>query len=224
MLNSFVTVGHYNKMTVGHNHFERRIALLLNKREEKKVQKRELLMDAGYELFLKNGVNDVSISEITRKAGTAKGTFYLYFKDKYDLLNSLVLFKSSQIMSKAIEASVHLPEGSVTDRALFVVDYVIEFMKTNKDMLKLIDKNLSWGVFVEAIEKDESYSNLKELSKLVLGDFETIGYSQKKAEQVIFIIIEMLGSVCYSSIILEQPAPIDEMKPVIFEMIKKMLD
>ncbi len=198
--------------------------MLITKREEKKSQKREMLMDAGYELFLKDGVNDVSVSAITRRAGIAKGTFYLYFKDKYDLLNSLVLFKSSQIMSKAIEASVQIPEGSISEKALFVVDYVIEYMKANKDMLKLIDKNLSWGVFVEAIEKDETYSNLKELSKLVLGDLEKIGYSQKKAEQVVFIIIEMLGSVCYSSIILEQPAPIDEMKPVIFEMIKKMLD
>ncbi len=198
--------------------------MISSKREEKKEEKREKLLDAGYELFLENGVNDVSISSITCKAGIAKGTFYLYFKDKYDLLNSLVLHKSSIILSRAIEASVKLPKGSISERTLFIVDYVIEFMKANKDMLKLIDKNLSWGVFVEAIEKDESYSNLKELSKVVLGDLEKIGYTQKKAEQVVFIIIEMLGSVCYSSIILEQPAPIDEMKPVIFEMIKKMLD
>jgi hypothetical protein len=37
------------------------------------------------------------------------------------------------------------------------------------------------------------------------------------------MIIELTGSVCYSSIILEEPANIDDMKPALFRMIKKML-
>ncbi len=198
--------------------------MLLSRLEAKKEQKRETLLRAGYDLFVANGVNDVSVSSITRRAGIAKGTFYLYFEDKYDLLNSIILHKSSEVLSMAIDASVKLPKGTVSERTLFILDYVIEFMKDNKDMLKLIDKNLSWGVFVEAIETDDSFSNLKKFREIIFEDLEKIGYSQKKAEQVIFIIIETLGSVCYSSIILEQPSPIDEMKPVLFEIVKKILD
>ncbi len=198
--------------------------MILSRIEEKKNKKKEKLLFSGYELFVTEGINNCSISSITKKAGVAKGTFYLYFSDKYDLLNNLILIKSSEILSDAINASVELPKGSLTERVLFIVDYVINLFNNNKELLKLIDKNLSLGVFVEAINKDETYSNLKSFSSILLEDFMENGYTLSKAKQIIFIVIEMVGSVCYSSIILEHPSTIDEIKPVLFEMIKKILD
>ena len=53
--------------------------------DEKKKKKREDLLNATYELFTSKGVFDTSISDIVKKANMAKGTFYLYFKDKYDI-------------------------------------------------------------------------------------------------------------------------------------------
>ena len=53
--------------------------------DEKKKKKREDLLHAAYELFTSKGVFDTSISDIVKKANMAKGTFYLYFKDKYDM-------------------------------------------------------------------------------------------------------------------------------------------
>ena len=52
--------------------------------DEKKKKKREALLEAAYELFTSTGVFDTSISDIVKKAEMAKGTFYLYFKDKYE--------------------------------------------------------------------------------------------------------------------------------------------
>lgn len=58
--------------------------------DEKKKKKREDLLNATYELFTSKGVFDTSISDIVKKANMAKGTFYLYFKDKYDIRNALI--------------------------------------------------------------------------------------------------------------------------------------
>lgn len=198
--------------------------MLISKRDQNKDRKRERLLAESYKLFTEKDINTCSVSTIAHRAGIAKGTFYLYFSDKYELLNALVLEKSSDILSKAMNASVALPNGKISDRAIFIVNYVIEFFINNKKVLKLIDKNLSWGMFVEAIENNDSYSNIKELSDVMVSDFKRAGVSQEKASQIIFIIIEMVGSVCYSSIILEQPASIDVMKPLLFDMIHKMLD
>ena len=57
--------------------------------EQKKEQKKEGLLEAAYQLFLEKGVNKTSVDEIVKKANVAKGTFYLYFKDKYDIRNRL---------------------------------------------------------------------------------------------------------------------------------------
>ena len=61
--------------------------------EENKKKKKEALFRTAYELFTTKGINSTAISDIVEKAGVAKGTFYLYFKDKYDIKNKLILTK-----------------------------------------------------------------------------------------------------------------------------------
>lgn len=56
--------------------------------ESRKEQKRQSLLDAAYALFTEKGVAKTSVDEIVRGANVAKGTFYLYFHDKDQLLDS----------------------------------------------------------------------------------------------------------------------------------------
>lgn len=48
------------------------------------------LLDAGLKLFLERGVESVSIDDIAREAGMAKGNFYRYFDDKRALVDRLL--------------------------------------------------------------------------------------------------------------------------------------
>ncbi len=57
----------------------------MGKVEINKKQKKDALLNAAFDIFTNIGINKTSISEIVEKAGVAKGTFYLYFADKYDL-------------------------------------------------------------------------------------------------------------------------------------------
>mgnify|MGYP000037588066 CR=1 FL=1 len=51
--------------------------------------RRDELIDAAEALFLKKGFAATSVSEIVEAADVAKGTFYLYFKTKDDVLAAL---------------------------------------------------------------------------------------------------------------------------------------
>jgi AcrR family transcriptional regulator len=57
----------------------------LNRR--KRVQD---LVDAGLLLFLERGIEAVTIDEVAREAGMAKGNFYRYFRDKADLVEAVI--------------------------------------------------------------------------------------------------------------------------------------
>ena len=57
----------------------------LNRR--KRVQD---LVDAGLSLFLVRGIEAVTIDEVAREAGMAKGNFYRYFRDKADLVEAVI--------------------------------------------------------------------------------------------------------------------------------------
>ena len=57
----------------------------MGKVDENKHQKMDALFQSAYDLFLNQGIEKTSISDIAKKAGVAKGTFYLYFADKYEI-------------------------------------------------------------------------------------------------------------------------------------------
>lgn len=175
---------------------------------------------AAYELFTTKGINDTAINDIVKKAGVAKGTFYLYFKDKYDMLDKIILDKSSHILSEAIKETNTREFINFEEQVLFFIDYIIEYLKDNKLLLKLIYKNLSWGVFKKAKKDYKEINEIRIMFEEGLSDFEL---EDGDKEKLLFIILELTGSVCYSSIILNEPASIDEMKPTLFETIKKLI-
>jgi len=76
--------------------------------KEKQRQERErLILRAAEDMFLEKGYHETSIDEIATRVGIAKGTVYLHFPSKEDLIFALVE-RDSQRMLDNIEA--HMAE------------------------------------------------------------------------------------------------------------------
>ena len=60
------------------------------KRATNRLERINTLKQAALAHFLERGLEAVTIDEITRGAGVAKGTFYRYFDDKEDLVSSMM--------------------------------------------------------------------------------------------------------------------------------------
>jgi TetR/AcrR family transcriptional regulator, fatty acid metabolism regulator protein len=54
----------------------------LTERQKQALKTRKALLESALKLFKAKGFDDVTIEEITRGAGTSKGSFYTYFKSK----------------------------------------------------------------------------------------------------------------------------------------------
>lgn len=52
-------------------------------------ERRTDLLDAAQTLVVEKGVAATTLDDVTRRAGVAKGTFYLYFRSKDDLVGAL---------------------------------------------------------------------------------------------------------------------------------------
>ena len=76
----------------------------MKKSEENKKIKEETLLSSAFNLFTNKGFKETSIQDIAENAGVGKGTFYLYFKDKYDIQNKLIEKKSQKLFSDAVKA------------------------------------------------------------------------------------------------------------------------
>jgi AcrR family transcriptional regulator len=190
---------------------------------EKKLSKEKDIADAAYHLFIDKGFQETAIDEIVKNAGVAKGTFYLYFKDKYDIIDRIILNKSSGILREALEYTLEKELDDFTDKIICFIDYIIEYLKINKKLLRLIYKNLSWGLYNKALTNPNQSKEMNEISNLLLRDMEMKGKDTSEIAETVFMIVELTGSVCYSAIVLEEPGNMDRMKPILFKMIKKML-
>lgn len=195
----------------------------MGKVRDKQQYKRQMLLETAFHLFTSKGINETTIQDIAREAGVAKGTFYLYFKDKYDLIEKLRAKKAAKLFEDAVQFSRRQEYENFTEQFLIIVDYIIDELTRNKDLLKFIYKNLSIGglnIRLEGEEEIYSSTSIYEMfeqraleERLILKDPKT----------VFFMIIELVGSTCYTSILLNIPLPIEEYKPYLYEAIKKLL-
>ncbi len=55
-------------------------------REKKKIETKKRIFEVVGRLFKEKGFENVTVDEITRKAGIAKGTFFNYFPTRMSLL------------------------------------------------------------------------------------------------------------------------------------------
>ncbi|MBQ6589878.1 MAG: TetR/AcrR family transcriptional regulator [Butyrivibrio sp.] len=184
----------------------------MGKADENKKLKMENLLNASFELFTSQGINKTSIQDIVNKAEVAKGTFYLYFKDKYDIRNRLIAHKSSQLFMQAYNA---LQEQDIHDfegRLIFIMDYVLDELDANKGLLAFIYKDLSWAVFKKALTTPMSSEDV-DFGKVYRNMIEESGLKFRDPEVMLFMIIELVGSTGYSSIMYNDPITLEDLKP-----------
>lgn len=192
--------------------------------ERKKQLKEKELLLAAYSLFLEKGFEKTSIDDIAKNAGVAKGTFYLYFNDKHDILNKLILQKSNEIIKEALAKTNALGSEDYRERTLFFIEHIIDYLKNNESLLKLINKNISWGLYRKAIMKPEAYNEVKKVLDLFINNLTNEGMNKEDAEMTLFMIFELVGSVCFTTIILKEPVDIERIKPLLFKKILSMID
>lgn len=123
----------------------------MGKLEENKKRKKDAIVNSAFTLFIQNGINDTSIADIMKKAELAKGTFYLYFKDKYEVRDYLIRKKAANIFQKAQLALEETDLNDFEERIIFMVDNILNQLNDNKELMRFISKNLSWGIFRHAI-------------------------------------------------------------------------
>lgn len=192
------------------------------KKEEKKQEKKQKLLESSFNLFTKKGIKNTSVQEITENAGTAKGTFYLYFKDKYEVENQLIARKSKQLFEKAVNALKKQTITNFEDEIIFVINYVIDELNKNRLLLKFISKNLSFGLYNEKVSKI-TMDNALGLKELFIEGIKKNNVNLKNPEVTLYMIIELVSSTCFNSIINRQPLKINLYKPYLFDAIKLLL-
>ncbi|MBR6102444.1 MAG: TetR/AcrR family transcriptional regulator [Ruminococcus sp.] len=198
----------------------------MSKVDMKKKSKESSLLNTAFEFFTTKGFSKTSITDIAGKAGVGKGTFYLYFKDKYDIRNKLIAKKSEQVLLRAAkELNSSDRELCFEDKVIFLIDNIINQLNENKSLLNFISKNLSWGVFMAALnarsEQKNGEVNFREAFEELLSQSEK---PIRQPELLLYMITELVSSTCYSTILYKEPCSLEQLKPELYKTIRGMIE
>ncbi len=195
----------------------------MGKAAEKKQQKREALLNTAFHLFTTKGLHNTSISDIVEQAGVAKGTFYLYFKDKYDINNKLVIHRATMLFDAAMERMKQEGITGYREKLLFIINDIIDSLAQNKLLLMFISKNLGLGIFRFTME-NSGIIEYPTIHDAYQGLLDEIGDTISDPKLMLYLIIELIGGSIYSSILYEQPVPIEELKPHLYRSVNGIID
>ena len=155
--------------------------------ELKKQKKKAALMQAAYELFLKKGVPLTSVGDITARASVAKGTFYLYFRDKEDILGAVSAAALRQLLEEGYMRMSAARTGSFTENLLTLSDAVAGMLLQNRPLFELVRR----GGRLPKPEKGSALwgSLLRDLRQSPGG--ELAGKSEEEVFRVLYCLMAM---------------------------------
>lgn len=194
----------------------------MGKIETKKENKKKDLLNAAFELFISKGFHNTSIADIVRKAGIAKGTFYLYFKDKTDIRNRLISSKATILFRDACLRLAQTDLTALDEQFIFLTDDILSALQKDKSLLFFLAKHLSWGMFRSSMTEEKSPDGIS-ARELYAQLIAKSGCQFDNPEIIIYLIIELVAGVSYNAILYQDPATIEELKPYLHTIIRTIL-
>ena len=172
-----------------------------SKINDNKQEKERKLLNTALHLFSEKGIKKTSIQDIVKDAGIAKGTFYLYFKDKYELQDVLLAKTSHELFSKACKEATQQQFDRLDDKIVFIIDSI-----NSEKLTDLLD------------------SEELGIKELFVNEVKEKDIPLEYPEMTLFMIIELVSSTVFTSIVESHPLPIEEFKPHLYKTIRLLIN
>ncbi|PGU39539.1 TetR/AcrR family transcriptional regulator [Bacillus cereus] len=142
----------------------------LSSRKHRSIETKKKLLHAGYTIFIHNGFQKTTITQIIKHAETGYGTAYVYFKNKDDLL--IVLMEDVMIQFYDIAERSFSPQTKEEAR-IMIQNQVREFLQlaeNERPILQVVEEAIGlskeirqkWDEirerFINNITQDITYS------------------------------------------------------------------
>ena len=125
---------------------------------------------AFLEIYQRDGIDGVSIAGICQVCGIARSTFYLYFEDKFAVLQGV----EDRLLSALWEICRNLPDimdhSSATDTALRTITHIRE----NLDWYRVLLSNRGDPMFVYRWKKDIVKSLRRKLEQRHVNELDAV--------------------------------------------------
>ncbi|MCH5198958.1 MAG: TetR/AcrR family transcriptional regulator [Oscillospiraceae bacterium] len=179
--------------------------------QNKKLEKKRKIIESAYQIVKSKNIYNTAVDDIVKSAGIARGTFYLYFKDKSDLIEQLIFLKSSESMKVLLKKFEERMSDSddIFELSREFIGLFIDFLIEQKEALAVLTKNISSCLRDFPRFYDDEVENIY---SGIIQRFVQLGLSEDDINKKIYLAVDMVGSVCSDAILFGKPYGINEIR------------
>jgi len=107
--------------------------------DRRTVRTKVAIREALVALIQEKGFNALTVSDITKRADINRGTFYLHYQDKFDLLDQTETEIIQDVENIVLQAnSLNFADFNSTDNPMPIVVTIFEYMRENAALLHAV--------------------------------------------------------------------------------------
>lgn len=175
-------------------------------RKEKAILTKNKVFEAAIELIKEKGYEDVTVSQICEKAGVAKGTFYVHYKSKEDIVKESYYSDMSEFVLKQYNILIS------KDKNMNIKDKIGKFLISELMFANHVGYTMTCRAYVinltecisESSKHYERRDFTRELKKLILEGINQRIFDTNQTVEEIFLYLEsfvrgLMASWCFSN-------------------------
>ena len=166
-------------------------------KQQRAIEKKEKIIEAGFNLICENGYYNTNTAEIAKEAGVSTGIVYQYFKDKYDILIEGLEKYGDDIFFPMLKTKDVKFEKSDFDKLLrqMIKHYISNHKVSNvahEEIMSMVhsDKNVAEFYYKRELEMTKAIKNI-----LINNNF-----SNDKIDERVHIMMGLIDNLCHEVI------------------------
>lgn len=165
--------------------------------QKRSIDKKNRIIEAGYELFARDGYFNTNTAQIAKHAGVSTGIVYGYFRDKRDILLEVLSIYVDKVFTPIMEIFDNLETPLDFESLLStIIDSTIEIHKHNASIHEALHSLSS---------SDEAVGNKfleieKDMTVNIVDTLKGLGYSPCDLYERVHLAMEMIQSYAHECV------------------------
>lgn len=166
-------------------------------KQRRAINKKDRIIEAGFELICKNGYYNTNTAEIAKKADVSTGIVYQYFKNKHDILMEAIEKYGDDIFFPMLKLSykeINITNFNETIRNM------IENYVTNHKVSKIAHEEIMAMVHSDKDIADYYYKRELEMTDTLKTILIKNNFSEQNLYEKVHVMIGLIDNLCHEKI------------------------
>lgn len=171
--------------------------LIRTPQQKRSIDKKNRIIEAGYELFARDGYFNTNTAQIAKHAGVSTGIVYGYFRDKRDILLEVLSIYIDRVFTPIMEIFENLKAPLDFEPLLCtIIDETVSIHKNNAAIHEALHSLSS---------TDEAVSNKfleleKDMTVTIVDILKSIGYAPDDINERVHLAMETIQSYAHECV------------------------